>query len=63
MVQANPPPDRNRLPWSAAELRLSLGGDDAFVVKVAWAGPEDAGITWETVSRVSQSTVAPLPSL
>ena len=33
-------------------LRLPIGGDDEFVVKVAWEGPEEAGSTWELVSRV-----------
>ena len=32
--------------------RLPLGGDDEFVVKVAWEGPEEAESTWEPVSRV-----------
>ena len=53
VVRAKPPPERNRLPWSAAVLpRLPLGGDDEFFVKVAWERLEEAESTWEPVSRV-----------
>ena len=41
-------------------LRLPLGGDDEFVVKVAWKGPEDAESTREPVSRVFDGAPAVL---
>ena len=40
--------------------RLPLG-DDEFVVKVAWEGPEEAVSTWEPVSRVFDGVPAVLP--
>ena len=41
-------------------LRLPLGSDDDFVVKVAWEGPEEAERTWESVSRVFNGAPAVL---
>ena len=41
-------------------LRLPLGSDDAFVVKVAWEGPKEAESTWEPVSRVFDGASAVL---
>ena len=53
VVRAKPPPESNRIPRNAAVLlRLPLGSDDEFVVKVAWEGLEEAESTGEPVSRV-----------
>ena len=41
-------------------LRLPLGSDDDFVVKVAWELPEEVGSTWEPVSRVFGGATAML---
>ena len=40
--------------------RLPLGGDDEFVVEVAWEGVEKAESTWEPVSRVFHGAPAVL---
>ena len=46
VVGVKPPPERNRLSWSAAVLsRLPPSGDDEVVVKMAWEGPEEAEST------------------
>ena len=53
VVRAKPPPLRNCLLWCGRVWpRLPLCGDDEFVVKEAWEGPQEAESTWEPMSLV-----------
>ena len=59
VVWAKPPPERYRVPWSAAaSCRDCRSMVTTIGVEVTWEGLEEAESTWEPVSRVcSASTV------